>query len=83
MKNPCAIVTRIQPKDVAWVSSKSIARWLKQRASTDAKIDPYREAMAALKELINRQGKRLTKRRKHILAEAIVELKKEFRKANS
>ncbi len=59
---------------------KAIARSLKHSAeeSHKRKSEPYHSAMSMLTFYINRAGKNLPARRKHILEEAKEELRKAF-----
>ena len=59
-----------------------LARSLKRsaEASTQNKSSPFRSAMSMLTFYINRAGKHLSARRKNILNEAKVELRKLFSK---
>ena len=62
---------------------KRIAASLKSSAehSTRRKAEPYRSALSMLTFYINRAGKSLPSKRKKILEEAKVELKKKFHRA--
>ncbi len=59
---------------------KKIARSLKKSAqgSHRRKTDPFRSAMSMLTFYINRAGKNLPARQRHVLEEAKDELRKEF-----
>ncbi len=65
-----------------WDDPKKIARSLKRSAeeSTMRKAGPFQSAMSMLNFYINRAGKNLPARRKKILEQAKVELRKLFNK---
>ena len=59
---------------------KAIARSLKRSAerSTRRKTSPFRSAMSMLTFFMNRGGKNVSARQKHVLDDAKTELRKEF-----
>ncbi|MGH6727377.1 MAG: DUF3175 domain-containing protein [Pseudolabrys sp.] len=63
-------------------SPRAIAESLKRSAdrSRRRKSDPYRSAMSMLVFYINRAGKGLAKRRKHVLEQAKDELRELYRR---
>ena len=65
-----------------WTDPAKIARSLKRSAqrSRRRKSDPYRSAMSMLVFYINRAGKNLPRRRKDVLENAKIELRKQFKK---
>jgi hypothetical protein len=66
-----------------WKDPAKIARSLKRSAesSTARKSEPYRSAMSMLTFYLNRAGKNMPVAQKNILADAKLELKKQFGKA--
>jgi hypothetical protein len=66
-----------------WSDPKRIAASLKRSAehSRRRKADPYRSALSMLVFFINRGGKNLPARRKRVLEQAKVELRRQFGRA--
>jgi uncharacterized protein DUF3175 len=69
------VFTRHDPRDVALSLKRSAER------STRRKSSPYRSAMSMLTFYLNRAGKDLPERRKHVLEQAKDELRKAFGRA--
>lgn len=72
----------LEPGIFTWNDPKRIATSLKRsaEASTRRKGTPYQSAMSMLVFYINRAGKNLPERRKHVLAKAKIELRLLFGK---
>ncbi|HEX2887956.1 DUF3175 domain-containing protein [Vineibacter terrae] len=66
-----------------WSDPRRIARSLKRSAehSRRRKADPFRSALSMLTFYINRAGRNLPARRKHVLQQAKDELRKQFGRA--
>jgi hypothetical protein len=73
----------IEPRTFTWRDPKRIAQSLKRSAerSKRRKAGPYQSAMSMLNFYLNRSGRNLPAKRKKILANAKIELKRAFGRA--